>query len=195
MTSHVRWLGAGLATLMLMAADAPARARQPNIVIILADDLGYADLGCQGSRDIKTPNIDGLASNGVRCTSGYAAAPVGGPTRAALLTGRYPQRFGQEFNPPRDPKAESRPAADRDHAGQLAESRGIRNRAGRQVAPGQRPQAASAGARLSRVLRLSRRRPLLPGPRDSRPADTCPHPVPGPMASSAARSRSSRRNT
>jgi arylsulfatase A-like enzyme len=72
----------------------------------MADDLGYADLGCQGSRDIKTPSIDRLAAQGIRCTNGYAAAPVGGPTRAALLTGRYPQRFGQEFNPPRDPKAE-----------------------------------------------------------------------------------------
>jgi arylsulfatase A-like enzyme len=72
----------------------------------MADDLGYADLGCQGSRDIKTPSIDRLAMQGVRCTNGYAAAPVGGPTRAALMTGRYPQRFGQEFNPPRDPRAE-----------------------------------------------------------------------------------------
>jgi arylsulfatase A-like enzyme len=106
MLSRVPWLGAWLAGLLLLAAGTTARARQPNIVIILADDLGYADLGCQGSRDIKTPNIDALAAHGVRCTNGYAAAPVGGPTRAALLTGRYPQRFGQEFNPPRDPKAE-----------------------------------------------------------------------------------------
>lgn len=83
-----------------------AQTRQPNILIIVADDLGYADLGCQGSKDIKTPHIDGLANNGVRCTSGYVTAPVGGPTRAALLTGRYPQRFGQEFNPPRDPKTD-----------------------------------------------------------------------------------------
>src|SRR5262245_43698335 len=83
-----------------------AQTRPPNIVIIVADDLGYADLGCQSTNDIKTPHIDGLVSNGVRCTSGYAAAPVGGPTRAALLTGRYPQRFGFEFNPPRDSKSD-----------------------------------------------------------------------------------------
>src|ERR1700745_3164572 len=89
-----------------LAAELPAQTRPPNIVIIVADDLGYADLGCQGSKDIKTPNIDGLVTSGVRCTSGYAAAPVGGPTRAALLTGRYPQRFGFEFNPPRDPKSD-----------------------------------------------------------------------------------------
>jgi arylsulfatase A-like enzyme len=95
-----------MAGLLAMAAGGAAEARPPNIVIILADDLGYADLGCHGSRDIRTPNIDRLAMQGVRCASGYAAAPVGGPTRAALLTGRYPQRFGQEFNPPRDPQAD-----------------------------------------------------------------------------------------
>jgi arylsulfatase A-like enzyme len=106
MTSLMRGLGAWLAGCLLMAAAATAQARQPNIVIILADDLGYADLGCQGARDIPTPHIDRLAQQGVRCTSAYATAPVGGPTRAALLTGRYPQRFGQEFNPPRDAKAD-----------------------------------------------------------------------------------------
>jgi arylsulfatase A-like enzyme len=90
----------------LLPAKSFAQTRPPSIVIIIADDLGYADLGCHGTKDIKTPHIDGLVSNGVRCTSGYAAAPVGGPTRAALLTGRYPQRFGFEFNPPRDSKSE-----------------------------------------------------------------------------------------
>ena len=99
MTWRMRLLGAWLTGLILMAAGGAAQARQPNVVIILADDLGYADLGCQGSRDIKTPNIDGLARQGVRCTSGYAAAPVGGPTRAALLTGRYPQRLARNSIP------------------------------------------------------------------------------------------------
>jgi len=89
---------------MLLSAELSAQSRKPNMVIIMADDLGYADLGCQGSKDIKTPNIDNLAKRGVRCTNAYAASPVGSPTRAALLTGRYPQRFGHEFNPPRDPK-------------------------------------------------------------------------------------------
>ena len=60
-----------------------APAGKPNIVIIIADDLGYADVSCQAAKDIKTPHIDGLVSKGVRCTDGYAAAPVGGPTRAA----------------------------------------------------------------------------------------------------------------
>lgn len=104
MFSRLLLFGSCLIGLLLLPDK--SNARLPNIVIIVADDLGYADLGCQGAKDIKTPHIDGLASKGVRCTSGYTAAPVGGPTRAALLTGRYPQRFGFEFNPPRDPKSD-----------------------------------------------------------------------------------------
>lgn len=73
--------------------------RQPNVVILLADDLGYADLGFQGGRDIPTPHLDRLARGGVRCTSGYVSGPYCSPTRAGLLTGRYQQRFGHEFNP------------------------------------------------------------------------------------------------
>jgi arylsulfatase A-like enzyme len=65
----------------------------------VADDLGYADLGCQGCKDIPTPNIDTLAKNGVRFTNGYVSCPVCSPTRAGLMTGRYQQRFGHEFNP------------------------------------------------------------------------------------------------
>src|SRR6188472_1058727 len=76
-----------------------APTTRPNIIVIVADDLGYADVGCQGSNDAKTPNIDSLAINGVRFTSGYVSCPVCSPTRAGLLTGRYQQRFGHEFNP------------------------------------------------------------------------------------------------
>ena len=72
--------------------------RRPNIVIILADDLGYADLGCQGCRDIPTPHIDSIAKNGVRCTDGYATHPVCSPSRAGLLSGMYQHRFGFEHN-------------------------------------------------------------------------------------------------
>ncbi len=72
---------------------------KPNIVIILADDLGHADLGFQGCRDIPTPRIDSLAKNGVRCSNGYVSCPYCSPTRAGLLSGRYQQRFGHEFNP------------------------------------------------------------------------------------------------
>ena len=72
--------------------------RRPNIVIILADDLGYADLGCQGCRDIPTPHIDSIAKNGVRCTDGYATHPVCSPSRAGLISGMYQHRFGFEHN-------------------------------------------------------------------------------------------------
>jgi arylsulfatase A-like enzyme len=71
---------------------------KPNILVILADDLGYGELSCQGNPQIPTPHIDSLAKNGVRFTSGYVSAPVCGPSRAALLTGRYNQRYGFEFN-------------------------------------------------------------------------------------------------
>ena len=75
-------------------------AARPNILVIVADDLGWGELGCQGlSQDIPTPNIDSLARDGVRFTSGYVAAPICSPSRAGFLTGRYPQRFGHEFNP------------------------------------------------------------------------------------------------
>ena len=61
--------------------------------------MGYADLGVHGCKDIPTPHIDSLAKNGVRCTNGYVSHPYCSPTRAGLLTGRYQQRFGHEFNP------------------------------------------------------------------------------------------------
>lgn len=72
---------------------------QPNIVLLIADDLGYGELGCQGNPEIPTPRIDGLAESGVRCTQAYVTAPNCSPSRAGLLTGRFPTRFGYEFNP------------------------------------------------------------------------------------------------
>ncbi len=84
--------------------SATTASRRPNIIVIVADDLGYADVGIQGqSKDVKTPNIDTIARNGVRFTSGYVSCPVCSPTRAGLLTGRYQQRFGHELNPPPPP--------------------------------------------------------------------------------------------
>jgi len=74
----------------LFAASAP----RPNVVFILADDLGYADLSCQGATDIRTPNIDRLAKEGVRLTDFYANGPVCSPTRCGLMTGRYQQHIG-----------------------------------------------------------------------------------------------------
>jgi len=76
-----------------------AAAEKPNIVLLLADDLGYGGLGIQGCPDIPTPNIDSIAKNGVRFTQGYVTCPICAPTRAGLLTGRYQQRFGFETNP------------------------------------------------------------------------------------------------
>ncbi|MBI1197959.1 MAG: sulfatase-like hydrolase/transferase [Phenylobacterium sp.] len=78
---------------------APEGDDRPNIIILLADDLGYGDLGVQGGRDVATPNIDRLAAQGVRLTDYYANHPVCAPSRAALMTGRYQQRFGFENNP------------------------------------------------------------------------------------------------
>jgi arylsulfatase A-like enzyme len=72
---------------------------KPNIIIIFIDDLGYADLSCQGCTDISTPYIDSIATNGIRFTDGYVSAPVCSPSRAGLFTGKYQQRFGHEFNP------------------------------------------------------------------------------------------------
>lgn len=81
------------------AVDKAKAAPRPNIIVIVADDLGYGDTSVYGSKVIKTPNIDALAADGVRFTSGYVTHPVCAPSRAAILTGRYQQRFGWEFNP------------------------------------------------------------------------------------------------
>ncbi|MEM7384589.1 MAG: sulfatase-like hydrolase/transferase, partial [Verrucomicrobiota bacterium] len=78
----------------LLVLAHPLTARPPNIVLILADDMGYGDLACYGAPDVKTPHIDQLAKEGVRFTTCYANGPECTPTRTALLTGRYPQRVG-----------------------------------------------------------------------------------------------------
>lgn len=87
-----------LALLPLLGAAATAAApSRPNVIFILMDDLGYADLGCQGATDILTPNIDRLAREGVRLDNFYANAPVCTPTRCGFITGRWQQRTGLEF--------------------------------------------------------------------------------------------------
>ncbi len=76
-------LGAGAMSLALRGRESPAAdvaAKRPNIIVIVADDLGYADLGCQGATDIRTPNVDSLAANGVRFTDGHVSCPVCSPT-------------------------------------------------------------------------------------------------------------------
>jgi arylsulfatase A len=86
-----------IAALFATAANvsfAQKKTGKPNIVVILADDLGYGDIGTFGATDIRTPNIDNLAKNGLKLTSFYSSSPVCSPTRAALITGRYPRRLG-----------------------------------------------------------------------------------------------------
>lgn len=86
--------------LFLTAQDGRVNLQsQPNIIVILADDLGYADVGFNGCRDIPTPNIDKIASQGVKFTEAYVSYPVCGPSRAGLITGRYQDRFGFGRNP------------------------------------------------------------------------------------------------
>ncbi len=85
-----------LGLLAMAVCGAPAK---PNILIIVGDDMGYADVGFHGCKDIPTPNLDALAASGARFTNGYVTGPYCSPTRAGLLTGRYQNRFGHEFNP------------------------------------------------------------------------------------------------
>lgn len=94
----LRLLLATCACALAFAAD-----RKPNILVIVSDDQGYADVGFNGGKAVPTPHLDALAASGVRCTSGYVSHPFCSPTRAGLLTGRYQQRFGHENNPAYDP--------------------------------------------------------------------------------------------
>ena len=78
----------------IAAVISPIRAKSPNILFIMADDLGWMDLACQGNKLVETPNLDRLAKQGMRFTDAYAAAPVCSPTRCAVLTGQAPARIG-----------------------------------------------------------------------------------------------------
>src|SRR5439155_8381858 len=80
------------------AETLPPAPRKPNIIFILADDLGYGDLGCYGQTKIKTPNIDKLASEGIRFTDFYAGSTVCAPSRAALMTGLHSGHNGIRGN-------------------------------------------------------------------------------------------------
>ena len=92
---------------LFFLAKSGIAASGPNLIVILTDDQGYADVGFNGSPDIRTPNIDTIAANGVRFTNGYVSYPVCAPSRAGLLTGRYQGRFGFTTNPTIDPAQEN----------------------------------------------------------------------------------------
>lgn len=93
--NYSRILGCLIAAILMSSRASPMDAMgKPNIVIILADDLGYGDVGCYGDTRIETPNIDALAADGLRFTDFHSNGAVCSPTRAALLTGRYQQRSG-----------------------------------------------------------------------------------------------------
>ena len=100
-----QWLGLGLTLVWAVVPSLAAAESQlpdrPNVVILLADDLGYGDLACYGNPEARTPNLDRLASEGVRFTDGYASFPVCSPSRAGLLTGRNANRYGiRDWIPP-----------------------------------------------------------------------------------------------
>ena len=94
----MRVFALGCLTLLCPLFTAWAAAAQPNVVVILADDLGYGDLGCYGHPTIRTPNLDRMAAEGARFTQFYVAAEVCTPSRASILTGRYPIRSGMAHN-------------------------------------------------------------------------------------------------
>lgn len=87
----------------LPGQEAGAAKRPPNLIIVLTDDQGYADVGFNGCTDIPTPNLDRIAEEGIRFTNGYVSFAVCGPSRAGLITGRYQDRFGSCLNPTLDP--------------------------------------------------------------------------------------------
>ncbi|MAY73566.1 MAG: hypothetical protein CMJ31_02370 [Phycisphaerae bacterium] len=87
-----------LASCAIGAPGGGEAGRPPNIIVFFADDMGMGDVGAYGSEDIPTPNIDSIAANGVRFTNGYVSCPQCAPSRAALMTGRYQNRFGFEYN-------------------------------------------------------------------------------------------------
>jgi arylsulfatase A-like enzyme len=87
----------------ISSAQGAPEGRPPNLIVIMTDDQGYADVGFNGCKDIPTPHIDSIAANGVRFTDGYVSYSVCSPSRAGFLTGRYQQRFGHERNPQWNP--------------------------------------------------------------------------------------------
>ena len=148
-------------SIVLLGASLAWAAERPNILVIVADDLGYGDIGVQGGELVPTPHIDALAASGVRCTNGYVSAPYCSPSRAGMLTGRYQTRFGHEFNPhDGDPKRRS---ACRSISARWPTICTMPATRPAWSANGTRDSSrpSSAVARLRRVFRLPGRRPQL----------------------------------
>ncbi len=95
-----------LASLFLLALSSALAAQRPNIIFLLADDLGRQDLGCYGSTYHDTPNIDALSTSGLRFDNAYSSHPVCGPSRSAIVTGRFPARLGVTGIPGKIPKGQ-----------------------------------------------------------------------------------------
>ena len=123
----------------------------PNVVLIYADDLGYADLGCFGAKGIATPNLDRMAAEGMRFTDFYVAQAVCSASRAALLTGCYPNRVG--ILGALGPASQDRHPRRRDDARRGAQGARLRHGHLRQVAPRPPPAVPADAARLRRLLR------------------------------------------
>lgn len=122
----MRWMGTRAAVAFLLAgvaAGTAAATDRPNVVLLYADDMGIGDVGSYGCADIRTPAIDALAASGVRFTNYYSAAPVCSPSRAALMTGRYPARAGVPGNMSSAPGHAGMPAEEVTIA-ELARTRG-----------------------------------------------------------------------
>ena len=142
-----RWLCSLFFFVPFLAGDVLALENpKPNVVFILIDDMGWNDLGCYGSTFYETPNIDRLAGQGMRFTNAYAACPVCSPTRAGIMTGKYPARLhltdwlpGRPDRPVAEAPAARVPSAaspGRSHARQGPQAAGLRHGEHRQVAPG-----------------------------------------------------------
>ena len=89
MKKHILWASSGLLLPLVTSCGGPSEAKQPNIIYIMCDDLGYNDLACYGQQYINTPNLDRMASEGMRFTQAYAGSPVSAPSRASFMTGQH----------------------------------------------------------------------------------------------------------
>ena len=137
----------GLAVISPQAAVTAAEAEKlPNIVIVFTDDQGYQDVGCFGSPDIKTPNLDRMADEGIRFTSFYVAQAVCSSSRVALLTGCYSNRVG--ILGALGPSAKHGINSEELTLAEVVKKRGLRHRGIRQVAPGTSPRVLADAARL-----------------------------------------------